>query len=114
MLLAEKLPGRAEFGGVVTNLAGEAERAGVRIVTDVDRRRRRCVRREAPDVVVVATGARPRRPPLELVGDPVVLDAWEVLQGATVPAGRVVVADWRCDWIGLGLARAARPGGASR
>ena len=33
VLLAQKLPGRAEFGGVVTNLQGEAERAGVRIVT---------------------------------------------------------------------------------
>jgi NADPH-dependent 2,4-dienoyl-CoA reductase/sulfur reductase-like enzyme len=61
------------------------------------------VRREAPDVLVVATGARPRRPPLELAGDPVVLDAWEVLRGAAVPSGRVVVADWRCDWVGLGL-----------
>jgi 2,4-dienoyl-CoA reductase-like NADH-dependent reductase (Old Yellow Enzyme family) len=104
-LLAERLPGRAEFGGVVGNLAGEAERAGVTVVTntrvDAD-----FVRREAPDVVVVATGARPRRPALELAGDPVVLDAWEVLLGATVPAGRVVVADWRCDWIGLGIAEA--------
>lgn len=103
VLLAERLPGRAEFGGVVTNLAGEAERAGVRVVTGttVDLE---VVRRERPEVVIVATGARPRRPPLELSGDAVVLDAWEVLRGAEIPDGRLVVADWRCDWIGLGIA----------
>jgi pyruvate/2-oxoglutarate dehydrogenase complex dihydrolipoamide dehydrogenase (E3) component len=55
--------------------------------------------------VVVATGAVPYRPPLELAGEPVVLEAWDVLRGATVPAGHVVVADWRSDWVGLGLAR---------
>jgi 2,4-dienoyl-CoA reductase-like NADH-dependent reductase (Old Yellow Enzyme family) len=103
VLLAERLPGRAEFGGVVTNLAGEADRAGVQIVTgtavDLD-----LIRREHPDVVIVATGAGPRRPPMELSGAPVVLDAWQVLQGAEIPDGRIVVADWRCDWIGLGMA----------
>ena len=103
VLLAERLPGRAEFGGVVTNLAGEAERAGVRVVTGttVDLE---VVRRERPEVVIVATGAGPRRPPLELSGDAGVLDAWEVLRGAEIPDGRLVVADWRCDWIGLGIA----------
>jgi 2,4-dienoyl-CoA reductase-like NADH-dependent reductase (Old Yellow Enzyme family) len=111
VLLAERLPDRAEFGGVVTNLAAEAIRAGVRIVTGttVDGAR---VRAERPDVVIVATGARPRRPTLELGGGAVVLDAWEVIRGAPVPDGRIVVADWRCDWIGLGvaiqLARAGR------
>lgn len=36
--------------------------------------------------------------------DPVVLDAWSVVRGAEVPRGRIVVADWRGDWIGLGVA----------
>ena len=104
VLLAERLPGRAEFGGVVTNLAGEAARAGVRIVTgsvvDAD-----VVAREAPDVVVVATGARPYRPSLELAEGAVVPDAWEIIRGTRVPDGRVVVVDWRCDWIGPGVAQ---------
>ncbi len=103
VLLAERLPGRGEFGGVVTNLVGEAERAGVRIVTGTALDAA-SVSELHPDVVIVATGARPRRPPIELAGTPVVLDAWEVLSGAVVPEGRVVVADWRCDWVGLGLA----------
>jgi len=103
VLLAEKLPGRAEFGGVVTNLAREVELAGARVVTGV-RVDAEFVRQERPDVVVVATGARPRRPHLELAGDPIVLDAWQVLLGEPVPPGRVAIADWRCDWVGLGLA----------
>jgi 2,4-dienoyl-CoA reductase-like NADH-dependent reductase (Old Yellow Enzyme family)/thioredoxin reductase len=104
VLLAEKLPGRAEFGGAVTNLLGEIDRAGVKVVTgqrvDLD-----FVKEQQPDVVIVATGATPRVPDLELMDDPVVLTAWDVIQGADVPSGPVVVADWRCDWIGLGVAQ---------
>jgi 2,4-dienoyl-CoA reductase-like NADH-dependent reductase (Old Yellow Enzyme family) len=103
VLLAERLPGRAEFGGAITNLTREAERAGVTIVTgvhvDAD-----LVEEQAPDAVVLATGARPYRPALELTDDAVVLDAWDVINGAALPSGRIVVADWRCDWIGLGVA----------
>jgi pyruvate/2-oxoglutarate dehydrogenase complex dihydrolipoamide dehydrogenase (E3) component len=109
--LAQRLPGRAEIGGVITNLEGEARRAGVRIETgvraDVDR-----VRQAGAELVVVATGSIPYRPPLELVGDPVVLDAWDVIRGsAPVPEGPVVVADWRCDWVGLGVATLLAEGG---
>ena len=103
VLLAEQLPGRAEFGGAVTNLLTEARRAGVKVVTGT-RVDAELLTELAPDAVVLATGAVPRRPVLELLDDPVVLDAWEVLRGADVPSGSVVVADWRCDWIGLGLA----------
>lgn len=104
VLLAERLPGREEFGGAVTNLLGEAERADVGIVTkttvDID-----LVRAERPDVVIVATGARPRRPAIEVIGTPRVLDAWEVIEGAELPPGRVVVTDWKADWVGAGVAR---------
>lgn len=103
VLLAQEIPGRAEFGGAITNLEREAARAGVKILLST-RADRALIDELAPDAVVVATGAVPRIPELELIDDPKVLTAWQVLQGAEVPSGRVVVADWRSDWIGLGVA----------
>lgn len=104
ILLAQTLPGREEFGGAAMNLQREAVRAGVQIVT------RSAVDLELladadADVVVVATGARPYRPTLELMGEPVLLDAWQVLRGDSPARGHVVVVDWRGDWIGIGVAR---------
>jgi NADH:flavin oxidoreductases, Old Yellow Enzyme family len=103
VLLAQEIPGRAEFGGAITNLQREAERAGVKMLMRT-RADRSLIGELGPDAVVLATGALPRVPELELIDSPTVLTAWEVLQGADVPSGRVVVADWRCDWIGLGVA----------
>jgi 2,4-dienoyl-CoA reductase-like NADH-dependent reductase (Old Yellow Enzyme family) len=113
VLMAERLPGRGEFGGIADNLLREARAAGVevRMHTAVDRE---LVRRERPDVVVIATGARPRWPQLELTGTMPVLDAWQLLDGEPLPEGRIVVADWRCDWVGLGIAElVARAGHAT-
>ena len=53
-LLAQLLPGRAEFGGIVTNLEAEARRAGAEIVTGVTVDAA-LVHAKAPDAVVVAT-----------------------------------------------------------
>lgn len=105
VLLAERLPGREEFGGVITNLSREAARAAVTVElhTTVDLP---AVRAQSPDLVVVATGARPYRPPLDVMDSPWIADAWEVIrQPGAVPSGKIVVADFRGDWVGLGTAR---------
>ncbi|OLF54767.1 FAD-dependent oxidoreductase [Pseudomonas chlororaphis] len=103
VLLAQLLPRRSEFGGASTNLQREMELAGVRVVrnTRVDLA---LVQRERPDVVIVATGAEPYWPPFERGGELQVVDAWQVLRGEVTPGRSVVVVDWRCDWIGPGIA----------
>ena len=103
VLLAQLLPGRAEFGGIVDNLTREMERAGVEVATNtpVDRA---LIDAVAPDVVVVATGARPRKVAIEGADEGHVVEAWQVLRDEANVGASVVIADWRCDWIGLGLA----------
>ncbi|UII73505.1 FAD-dependent oxidoreductase [Pseudomonas sp. HN11] len=103
VLLAQLLPRRSEFGGASTNLQREMELAGVQVVrnTRVDRT---LVEQEQPDHVIIATGAEPYWPNFEQAGELQVVDAWQVLRDQ-VPLGRsVVVVDWRCDWIGPGIA----------
>lgn len=105
ILLAQQLPGRQEFGGAIGNLHREAVRAGAKIAlhTRVDLA---AVGDYAPEVVLVATGARPYRPPLEIAGSPWVADAWQVItSAAAAPPGHIVVVDWRSDWTGIGAAR---------
>ena len=109
-LLAQLLPDRAEFGGLVTNLVREIERVGVevRIATPVTRG---LVEELRPEAIVVATGARPFIPELEGKEDSHIVDAWSVIRAEANPGSRVLVADWKCDWIGMGVAeKLARDG----
>ncbi|QBF26916.1 oxidoreductase [Pseudomonas tructae] len=103
VLLAQLLPRRAEFGGASTNLQREMHLAGVKVVrnTRVDRA---LVEREQPDLVIVATGAEPYWPAFERGGELQVVDAWQILRGEAKPGRSVLVVDWRCDWIGPGIA----------
>ncbi|ROL69360.1 oxidoreductase [Pseudomonas chlororaphis] len=103
VLLAQLLPRRSEFGGASTNLQREMQLAGVEVVrnTRVDRA---LVEREQPDLVIIATGAQPYWPNFERGGELQVVDAWQVLRDEVQLGRSVVVADWRCDWIGPGIA----------
>jgi NADPH-dependent 2,4-dienoyl-CoA reductase/sulfur reductase-like enzyme len=102
-LLAQLLPGRAEFGGLITNLQHELEMAAVPVHrnTRVDAA---TIAAAAPDVVLIATGATPYRPDFPQEGALQIVDAWQVLRGEAAVGQSVVVIDWRADWIGIGIA----------
>lgn len=101
--LAQLLPERSEFGGLITNLAQEMERAQV-VVRRNSLVTPELIAAEQPDVVVVACGAMPRPPTFEGADAAHVVDAWQVIGDEVDVGSEVVIADWSCDWIGLGVA----------
>lgn len=88
---ASNAPHRGELLGVVTHLDAECRRRGVDVRTGVTADAAG-VRALGPEVVVVATGARPHRP--RWAGATCrVVDVREVLAGSVTPEGRVLVID---------------------
>lgn len=73
-----------DYYGVVLTKLGVDIRLGVEVTPDL-------VRDEKPDVVVVATGAAPFKPPIEAVNAPNVYQAWDVLKGKVQTGKDVVV-----------------------
>jgi NADPH-dependent 2,4-dienoyl-CoA reductase/sulfur reductase-like enzyme len=100
--LAQLLPKRAEFGGIITNLTAEAERHGAAIHRRSEVTRA-LLERERPDAVILATGSRPHMPPFEGEAQQVV-HAADILAGRASAGPKVVVYDWMGDWMGSGIA----------
>jgi pyruvate/2-oxoglutarate dehydrogenase complex dihydrolipoamide dehydrogenase (E3) component len=69
------------------------------------------VRRQAPDAVILATGAGVYWPQLEMLERESTFSYEQVLYESVTLGNSVIVADWRGDWIGLGIAeKLARDG----
>ncbi|MBT4888992.1 MAG: FAD-dependent oxidoreductase, partial [Rhodospirillales bacterium] len=110
VLRAQLLPGREEFGGLITNLSHEVERAGVQILcnqaVDID-----VIEEHAPDEIILACGAKPYMPTIEGAEEANIVDAWQVLDGTAKIGSSVLISDWTSDWVALGIAeKLAREG----
>jgi 2,4-dienoyl-CoA reductase-like NADH-dependent reductase (Old Yellow Enzyme family) len=98
--LAVKVPWRASLAGISRWLEGQIRKLGVDLrlgtpgTPDL-------VEAEAPDVVIVATGGRPRPPAVE--GSELMVNGWDILSGKVAPAPRVLVYDEVGVQAGLGL-----------
>ncbi|MFC4604995.1 mycofactocin system FadH/OYE family oxidoreductase 2 [Rhodococcus kronopolitis] len=83
--------GRAELLEMVRVLTAQGARAGVDVRTGTTATAE-MLRAERPDAVLLATGARPRRPPW--AGDlTAVVDVRDVLEGRFAPTGRILLVD---------------------
>jgi len=92
ILIAARAPRREEYQGSVRWLAHQARKAGVDVRLGVSATLD-TVLAEGPEAVVVATGARPRRPGIPGDTLPHVTTARDVLSGAFTPEGRCLLYD---------------------
>jgi 2,4-dienoyl-CoA reductase (NADPH2) len=89
--VAASVPSRAEFLDLTRNLVAAAQRVGVDVKLSCEATAD-LLRSEAPDVVVLATGAVPARP--WWAGESTrVVDVRDVLEGRVQPQGQVLVLD---------------------
>ncbi|MDG4886812.1 FAD-dependent oxidoreductase [Mesorhizobium sp. WSM4887] len=102
--LAARLPGRAEFGGLVTNLQHEVQLAQVQIRLHT-RVTRELVEAEQPDALIIATGGTASTPDSENISGMQVVTAHDVVADKVKVGGRVIIADCTADWVGVGVAR---------
>jgi 2,4-dienoyl-CoA reductase-like NADH-dependent reductase (Old Yellow Enzyme family)/thioredoxin reductase len=101
--LAQLLPERSEFGGLIGNLSAEMQLAevNVHLNTRVDQA---MLDAWQQDEVILATGAIPYEPTLEVMGNMPVYNAWQLLAGEKPQGKHLLVADWRGDWVSVGIA----------
>ncbi|AUS31256.1 mycofactocin system FadH/OYE family oxidoreductase 2 [Rhodococcus qingshengii] len=91
ILTASVVPARRELADLVRNLESECRRSGVTIELDAGADLA-IMKERAPEVVVIATGARPVRPAWA-GGSERVVGVRDVLDGKILPSGTVLVYD---------------------
>lgn len=87
-----KVPCREEFGNVTRYLVTQIKKLGVKIVLGVEVTED-IVKRENPDAVIVAMGAKPFIPDFPGSSQQIVVTILDVLQGKRVVGKRVVIVD---------------------
>ncbi|MBL8906675.1 MAG: FAD-dependent oxidoreductase [Rhizobiales bacterium] len=109
--LAQLLPHRAEFGGIIGNLVSEARRAGATLHNKRDMTLADITSLEA-EAVILAAGSRPHLPDFEAGRGIGIVHACEILEGTKETGNRVVIYDWLADWTGVGIAERLAGDGA--
>ncbi len=101
--LARKVPGREEFGELVSNLKRDLDYYRVDVRLNVEATKE-MILNMAPDEVIIATGGNPYIPHAKGMDLPHVVTAWDILSRRKEPGKKVVVADWKGDMTGVGVA----------
>jgi len=109
VLLARLVPGRADLAGLATYLAGAATRAGALIHCGVEATVEAVVARR-PDVVVLATGARPGVPGVPGIEQSPAVDAFTVLGRVAGHVKRALVMGGGMLGVGVAHVLAERGG----
>ena len=90
LYLAGAPPGRAEFKELARDLQHQTALSAIRVVLR-QTVEEALVKKEKPDIVILATGALPVTPPIAGSDLPHVVQAWDVLQDKVFTGRRVVI-----------------------
>jgi len=90
---AMKGAGRDEFGVIIRNEKDQVHKAGVKVNLGVEATAEQ-VLAEKPDVVIIATGSRPKEQPVGGADGPSVYNVWQVLDGEAELGDKVCLIDY--------------------
>jgi 2,4-dienoyl-CoA reductase (NADPH2) len=90
LFLAAAPPGRSEFISLARDLARQVTLAGIPVRLDCEVRKA-LIREEAPDAVILATGAKPLSPSISGSNRQHVVQAWDVLANRVTTGRRTVI-----------------------
>ena len=90
LLLNRDIPGRSELVSAATDLCNNLNGLGVKVLTG-RKVNAGFIKETAPDVIILATGAKPLMPDIEGIDGKNVITAWELLSGRGKVGDKVVI-----------------------